>query len=456
MPTFDNYKNKPVAVFGLGKAGQASIDLLLKSGAEVFAWDDNQKSIDELKGKYKNVKFAAPEEYDWKKINALVLSPGIPFTFPKPHKIVSLAQKNKCPVICDIELLYKAAKGAKFVGITGTNGKSTTTALIGHVLKFAGKKVEVGGNIGVAASKLPIMGKDGIYVIEVSSYQLDLLRETKFDIALLLNITPDHIDRHGDMDGYVAAKLKIFDRQTKSDIAVIAVDDEHTQYIAKQVSKSKVVRVSNISSSADISIKAGKITDGKKVLNIGIPERLPGEHNAQNIVAAYAALSNLGLDDKTIKDGIHTFPGLSHRIEYVAIIDGIKFINDSKATNAFATEKALLSFDNIYWIAGGLPKEGGIEALDSLFPKIKHAFLIGQAEQEFAKTLDGKVAYTRCGSLEKAIKAAYESAKKAKEKTPIVLLSPACASFDQFKNFEHRGEEFSRLVRQLKGSKSAA
>lgn len=469
MSALFDFRGKNIAVFGLGKSGRGTIDFLLNEGSTVFAWDDNAEECKKLaremaEKKSRDVTVAPPDTYLWGALDMLVLSPGIPLTHPEPHAVVKLANAVRCPIVCDIELLYLKNPDAKYIGITGTNGKSTTTALTSHIIKQAGFKCEVGGNIGVAASSLPPMGSDGIYVLEVSSYQLDLLDKTRFNIAVLLNITPDHIDRHGDMAGYIAAKKRIFRNQTSGDFAVIAVDDENTRKIEDSgfgiqdsAKPSTIISVSGYNShNAKIIVKDGSIYDGDKKIEFGKVRSLPGEHNQQNIACAYAACKLAGIPVDKIIEGIKTYPGLEHRIEYVSEIDGIAFVNDSKATNADSTSHALKSFENIYWIAGGKPKEGGIESLENLFSKVSKAFLIGAAEEEFAATLDAKIPFERCGNIENATKAAFAAAKEDRSgKKPIILLSPACASFDQFKNFEERGRIFKDLVKNIEHARLA-
>lgn len=414
-------ENKTVGVFGLGKAGNAALDSLIASGANVVAWDDKSTCAHSL----------PIEEWSWGKLEYLVLSPGIPFTHPKPHRVVELAQQHNVPIICDIELLYLTTYNlqptTRFVGITGTNGKSTTTALIGHILKSAGVPCQVGGNIGISALALSPLPEGGVYVIETSSYQLDLLDKTRFDVALLLNITPDHLDRHGDMEGYIKAKKRIFRNSPAH--AIIGTDEPITLSIAG-------------------SMKCTPISQNDN-LPLGELPFLKGTHNRQNIAAAFAACKALELSEKSIIAGIESFRGLAHRMERVVEKNGVVFINDSKATNAEAAEKALLSYDSpIFWIAGGKAKEGGIETLKPLFSKITHSYLIGDAAEAFAKTLTAhNVAFTQCGTLEKAVQQAYTAAQEMTKAT--VLLSPACASFDQFKDFEQRGEIFRQLVEAL-------
>jgi UDP-N-acetylmuramoylalanine--D-glutamate ligase len=461
--TIGEFRYKAVAVFGLGKAGNAAIRALISSGAEVFAWDDNEsgrKQFQQLSFA-KDVRLAPPDTYNWERISALVLSPGVPLTHPTPHPIVGMAKKANCPIICDVELLYRASPEAKYIGITGTNGKSTTTALIGHLFKHAGKETEVGGNIGTAASELKMLDDRGVYVIELSSYQLDLLEKMRVNVAILLNLTPDHLDRHGNMEGYLKAKLHIFERQTERDYAIIAVDDQYTQRVYKSMKergRQQVIAVSNsIELSEGVYVSGGvvyiRLGGKEKKFALGELVHLRGKHNWQNIAAAVAALYVSGVDVKVIAAGIKTFVGLPHRIQLVDEIDGVQFINDSKATNAEAAEKAITSFKKkkILLIAGGKPKEGGIASLAPHFPKLKHVYLIGEAAKDFAATLDaGKVPYSHCGTLERALKVASKEAFSTLGEKPVILLSPACASFDQFKNYEERGELFCRLVKEIR------
>ena len=463
------FRNKKVAVLGLGKAGKSAAAALSIGGAEVFAWDDNPDSRAALgTGSVEDTFLAEsitlqpPEKYPWSSISALVMSPGIPLTHPKPHPAVELAKKANCPIICDIELLFYSCRGPHYIGITGTNGKSTTTSLIGHILQHAGMPCQVGGNIGIPALDLEPLWQGGAYVLEVSSYQLDLLHKAKFDISVLLNITPDHIDRHGSMEGYIASKKKIFSRQNAGDVAILGVDDPIVRKIHEEL-----VQAGNIGKVIPVSVKERidggvSIIDGVLYNDIGTKdmfgvelgnlERLPGKHNAQNIAASFATAYVLQITSDKIIDGIRTFQGLQHRLQLVGALQGVKFVNDSKATNADAASHALGAYEkNIYWIAGGLPKEGGIESLASYFPRIRHTFLIGQAQDAFAATLEGKVAYTKCGDLEKAFNEAaamaIENARK-EGKEAVVLLSPACASWDQWKNFEVRGEAFCSQAEQ--------
>ncbi len=472
MIIITEYKNQNIGVFGLGKAGSATVASLAAGGAQVFAWDDKaadsrQWTVDT---KINELVHRPPStvhyrEWPWPQLKALILAPGVPLTHPAPHPVVVLAREHHVPVIGDIELLQRAQPAARYIAITGTNGKSTTTALIGHILKEAGRKVQVGGNIGTAALTLEPLADDGIYVLETSSYQLDLVRSTRFHVAVFLNITPDHLDRHGSMEGYVTAKCHIFDRQQPGDVAVLAVDDEYTRQIRDSVLRiqgSKIIPVS-----AGEKLEHGIHAVDGFLVDHYFPESrslkhesllaitsLTGRHNWQNAAAAYAACRASGVAPDVIIAAMKTFPGLRHRLQLVAEIGGVCFINDSKATNADATSNALAPYDSIYWILGGKPKEGGIVSLAEYFPKIRHAFLIGEAADAFARTLEGKVPYTHSGTLEAATKQAAALAWREKKPQAVVLLSPACASFDQWKSFEQRGDAFCGYVEALNAAGS--
>lgn len=461
MITLLAYQNKKVGVFGLAKAGSATVASLLAGGAQVFAWDDKPESRAAFEKNFPQGKahLSEPAKWPWFELDAFVVSPGVPLTHPEPHYTLKHAREANVRVIGDIELLCESQPHAQKIAITGTNGKSTTTSLIGHILKSAGRKVEVGGNLGTAALSLSPLGSDGCYVLELSSYQLDLVANTRFNISMLLNVTPDHIDRHGSMQGYITAKSHIFDRQTKNDAAIVNIDDDYSrsQYAAlKQTSKAKLIAVS-VKTELKNSIfvdNEGTLydkTDPARPIVVRLHDiaNLTGRHNWQNAAFAYAACKLYGLTTREIEKGLQSFPGLRHRLQLVATLHGVRFINDSKATNADATSHALAPFSNIYWIAGGKAKEGGITTLDSYFPNVTHAFLIGDAQEEFGRTLEGKVPYTLCGTLAKAVEAAAAKAFEERKQNAVVLLSPACASFDQWKSFEERGDAFCAMTEKL-------
>jgi len=447
---------RTVAVLGLAKSGLSAARTLMASGAEVWAWDDSTARRHDAK--VAGVPLVDLENCDWTKPAALVLSPGIPHSFPKPHPVAALATARRCPIIGDIELMARAGLGARFIGITGTNGKSTTTALVGHILKSAGLRTEVGGNLGTPSLDLAPLGKDGIYVLELSSYQLELTHSLGFDVAVLLNVTPDHLDRHGGMEGYVAAKSRIFDRQRASQAAIVGVDDEPSRAIRARLLAARQQTVVPISAEGRVEggvyAADGWLVDersgrAERVIELAQATNLPGKHNWQNATAAFAACAAAGVTAATIAAGLRSYPGLAHRQELIAAIGDVRYINDSKATNADAAAKALACYRPIYWILGGRAKDTGLAGLEPFYPRIAHAFLIGEATEAFAATLDGQVAYTKCGTLAAAVAAAHRMAQDERRPGAVVLLSPACASFDQFANFEERGAVFRKLVEAL-------
>ena len=432
-----------IGVLGLGSSGLVAACALNAGGADVLAWDDNASVRQRAAAEGLAVSDLAAT--DWTQMSALVMSPGIPLTHPAPHPVAARALGAHRPVIGDIELLAEACPDARRIGITGTNGKSTTTALIGHVLKSAGRTVEVGGNLGTPALSLARLGANGTYVLELSSYQLDLTQRATVDTAVLLNLSPDHLDRHGDMDGYVAAKMRIFrDRPGAAQTAVIGIDDARSRALADALERRGHWRVVRISAS---DMVPG--CDWRAV------PTLPGAHNWQNAAAAYAVARAEGIAPEAICAALKTYPGLPHRQELVATIGGVRYVNDSKATNADAAAKALACYDTIYWIAGGLPKADGLGATLPLLGHVRHAFLIGKAADEFGRTLAGKVPVTQCGTLAAALEAAHALAQKEARPGAAVLLSPACASFDQWKNFEERGDAFRRMARALSSGAKA-
>ena len=429
------FAGRRYAVLGLGRNGEPAAHALAAMGAQVQAWDDRERPDLDTDG----IRVAPFDSLD--RHDALVLSPGIPHRLPAPHPVARLAQEAGVAILSDAELLFQAVRAsgsrARFAGITGTNGKSTTTALLAHLLREAGIPVAAGGNLGPAALALPLLGNDGVYVLEMSSYMLERLQTLRFNAACLLNLSPDHLDRHGDMDGYVRAKLHVFDRQGADDLAVVGLDDRDSQALARA---GMAARLQTISGNVPGSL-AGLL-----------PPTLPGAHNAQNALAAAAMARYLGLSDAQVASGLANFPGLPHRHRTVAHIDGVAFVDDSKATNADAASRALACHDRLIWIAGGLAKSGGIDDLAPLFDRIPLALLIGRDAPTLAGTLSAyKVEHRIVGTLEHAVPQAFEAARTLD--APVVLLSPACASFDQFAGFEARGERFAALARQLEGSR---
>ncbi len=452
------FRNETVAVMGLGRSGLVAAQALQLGGARVLAWDDAPER--RAAAAEAGVPLSDLATAEFAAVRALVLSPGIPHRHPAPHRAAARAHDAGIDIIGDIELLLRSCPDARYVGITGTNGKSTTTALIGHLLRQAGRRVAVGGNLGIPALALEALGNDGIYVLELSSYQLELTPSLGCEVAVLLNITPDHLDRHGGIEGYIAAKERIFAGQRPEQCAVIGVDDEHGRRIATALA-TRGRRVVPISAERAVSggvyAAEGWLVDNmdgaaRRIIELGGLARLPGRHNWQNAAAAFAAARCLGVDPGHAAAGLESFQGLAHRQELVAIIDGVRYVNDSKATNADAAAKALACYERVYWIAGGLAKAGGIASLAPYFSRIRRAYLIGAAAESFAATLRGAAPVSLCGTLEKAVAAASEAA--AGERGATVLLSPACASFDQFANFEARGDRFRALVQALPGVRS--
>ena len=453
------FAGKTVAVFGLGKSGMLSARALIAGGAKPIVYDDSEKSVAEAKAA--GLATQDLRTLDWSSIAALVLAPGVPLTHPKPHWSVELARRANVEVIGDIELFCreraKSGRDCPLVAITGTNGKSTTTALIAHLLKSAGRDVELGGNIGVAVLALAPLSVGRHYVLEVSSYQIDLAPSLQPTVGVLLNVTEDHLDRHGTIQNYAAIKERLVAQVEET--AVIGVDDDWTRAAAARIARTgkKVERVSVLGPLRDgfyaegsriLRAAGGKTETVADLAGIG---SLRGAHNAQNAAAAIAACLALGVPLPAIQAGLASFPGLAHRMQQIGRKGNVLFINDSKATNADSAAKALASFADIFWIAGGRPKTGGIISLAEFFPRIRKAYLIGEAADDFAKTLDGKVDYEIVEVMPRAVAAAAADAAASGLREPVVLLSPACASFDQYPNFEVRGQAFTDLVLALPG-----
>ncbi|CAO4177373.1 UDP-N-acetylmuramoyl-L-alanine--D-glutamate ligase [Methylorubrum populi] len=452
MTPATTFAGQKVALFGLGGSGLATVRSLLAGGADVLAWDDNAGSRDRARDQ--GITVTDLREADWSGFSALVLAPGVPLTHPEPHWTVPLARAAGIPIIGDIEIYCREraalAPEAPFVAITGTNGKSTTTALTAHLLRHAGRDVQMGGNIGTAILSLQPPAPNRVHVIELSSFQIDLTPSLAPSIGILLNLTPDHLDRHGTMENYAAIKERLI---AGAELAVIGVDDTYCAAIAERRTGERVrIHVEGHGAAAgDVVCSAGTVRgpDGAVIAQVSGIASLLGDHNLQNAAAAVAAARRLGLTADEIAAGLQSFPGLAHRMEPLRRIGPVRFVNDSKATNADSTEKALLAFRDIHWIVGGKAKEGGIAPLAPLFDRVAHAYLIGASSDAFAETLEGRLPYTRCETLEAATAAAAEAAGASGTEAPVVLLSPACASYDQFPNFEVRGDRFRALVAAL-------
>ena len=438
------WRGKRFAVLGLARSGAASVRALVAGGASVLGWDDNQAAREKLWEQLKTDREAKGAEpgfttKDWvsfptdlTRFDAIILSPGVPLN---THPIAAKARDAGVPIIGDIELFAQARSelpAHKVVGITGTNGKSTTTALTHHILDSAGVPARLGGNIG-----LPILGQEplpegGVYVLELSSYQIDLTQSLDCEVAVLLNITPDHLDRYAGFDAYAASKARLFAMQSKGHAAIIGIGDEASQGVAKQVARS--------GRAEDVT----KIAPGFCMDQSRWPA-LQGPHNAQNALAAIAACEALGVDQASIDRGLESFPGLPHRMERVATRNGVLFVNDSKATNAESTAPALAAYPRIHWILGGKAKSAELDACRPGFPHIVRAYTIGEATEMFADILKDAMPVERSGTLAEAVRVAAANAVEGE----VVLLSPACASFDQFRDYEDRGDQFRAAVEAL-------
>lgn len=478
------FEGRRVAVFGLGRSGITAARALQAGGAIPILWDDGVSG--RMQAEAEGFVVEDLTTADWSGFAALVLSPGAPLTHPRPHWTVDRARGADVEVIGDIELFARALAALpdperpKVIAITGTNGKSTTTALIGWVLKQAGLTVHVGGNIGIGVLALPKPTPDAVYVIEVSSYQLDLTTGFAPDVAILTNISPDHLDRHGGMEGYVVAKRRLFQSMVPSKVALIGVDDDWGWSVVGDLNARRL-RVSTITTRTPpqyvdptggvpvdrmaerapdrvdafdqgrfviVDATDRRLTaDGVFLADLSEARSLPGRHNAQNAAFAYAAARAVGVGHDAAVAGLMSFPGLAHRMETVGVLGSVRFVNDSKATNADAARQALLSYPTSFWIAGGRAKDGGIEELRDLFGRVARAYLIGEAGEDFARTLGG-TPHEVVGTMEAAVAAAARDAAAAGGEQ-VVLLSPACASFDQYPDFEARGEAFRAAVLAL-------
>lgn len=488
MIRLTSFAGQRVAVFGLGGSGLACARALDAGGADVLAWDDNAHGRERAQADGFNV--CDIQSVDFGGLDALVLSPGVPLTHPKPHWVVARAHDAGCPVIGDMELFFRqravTCPDAPVVAITGTNGKSTTTALIAHLLRALGCDVEMGGNIGKAVLTLEPPSMSRVHVLEVSSYQIDLAPSLMPTVGVLLNLSPDHLDRHGTMEHYASVKERLV---SASERVVVGVDDAWTRDIAQRTGGGARVYPITIGKGSSVvpqfyaigttlfsHERSGAVGTSETLGSLEGAKALKGPHNVQNALAGVGCVRALAdwwevrggaveavgrvpygelWDVERLMAALKEFSGLPHRFEIIGRKDGVLFINDSKATNANSTQTALSAFDGgIYWIAGGLAKDGGIEPLAPLLSRVAKAYLIGAAADAFGETLDGRVVFEKCGTLERAVEAAARDAAVAvsagrNASEIVVLLSPACASFDQFANFEVRGDAFRRVVADL-------
>ena len=442
-------------IYGLGISGISSAKYLANINENVIVTDDNISSIENAQkslSNIKNIRFLKSDEIEYNKEDKIIFSPGIPLFFPKRHKVLEIKEQKNIDLMCDIELFYQRNSQNNFIGITGTNGK----------LKI---KSDIGGNIGKPCFDLLQNQQDFSYIFECSSYQIDLLDKIKFSVASLLNITPDHITRHGSFENYIKTKKKIFQNQKEGDFAIINIDDEITKNIFDELKNDKNFKANLIAISNKEKVENGvSYFDGE--LNCNIlgkqfsakfdSQYLKGFHNTQNIAFSFAnafcfsLVKNLKIDENLIVEAIKKFKGLEHRNQILGQYQGIAFVNDSKATNAESTKSSLLSFNNIFLILGGIPKENGIGDLAPYFHKVIKVYLIGEATEEFAKVLEkNNVAFEKSNELNVAFKNAFTDAQKSNLLEKNIVLSPACSSFDQWKNFEERGNYFCKLFDEL-------
>ena len=460
------YSGARVAVLGLGRSGLATAAALAAGGAEPLLWDDSAEARDKaaaegfaLTDLTRNAAFEG--------VAALITSPGIPHLYPAPHPVIARALEAGVPVDNDIGLFFQSwaspawddfETAPRVVAVTGSNGKSTTTALIHHILQVAGRPTQMAGNIGKGVLSIDPAQDGEVVVLELSSYQTELARSLTPDVAVFTNLSPDHLDRHGGMGGYFAAKRRLF-AEGGPDRAVIGVDEVEGRFLAGQLGQGpgddRVIRVSSGQKLEgfgwSVFARKGFLAEwrkGRQVASIDLRgvQGLPGAHNHQNACAAYAATRALGLAPKLIEGALHSFAGLPHRSQLVAERGGVRFVNDSKATNVDSAAKALQAFPRIRWIAGGMGKEGGIAALQPFLGSVVKAYLIGHSARDFALQI-GATPHEICETMERAVPRAAEEAQPGE----VVLLAPAAASFDQYPNFEKRGEDFTARVKALAG-----
>ena len=459
-------------VYGLGISGIATARFLAKNSESVTVTDDNIVGIENAKITLSDladhIEFKSPDAINYDSNTIISFAPGIPLYYPKAHPILEISQKTGATISCDMELFYNRNKKNNYIGITGTNGKSTVSSLINFTFQQLGINCALGGNIGVPCFELAFKNdnsSDNTCIFETSSYQLDLSNDLHFDISALINITPDHIDRHGSFDNYIESKKRIFQNQTAEDFALIGVDNDVSKQVFDLLTNDPSFTAKLIPiSTQEIQPDGLSLIDAQLINNINNAcstltldsQFLPGHHNMQNIAFAYAATychlikQKLPIDENVIATAIKGFKGLRHRMQTVGVIDNINFINDSKATNAESTKNALKTYDNLFWILGGVEKEGGIETLTPYFKKIHKAYLIGEASDSFAQILaKNSVKFEKCDNLEKATKKAFFDAKNVSLSKYNILLSPACSSFDQWKNFEQRGDYFCKVFNEL-------
>ncbi|NDB83165.1 MAG: UDP-N-acetylmuramoyl-L-alanine--D-glutamate ligase [Alphaproteobacteria bacterium] len=447
---------KKVGVLGLGVTGRGVYNFFHSNKIELICWDESMKVRQDFLSFRNEAKTSHFEQ--WQDCSHIVVSPGVSLYSPDTHPIVDFAKSYGIEITSDIEILYNLIEGrAKIIGVTGTNGKSTTTSLITHILKASGVNVSECGNIGISALCVPL--DNDVYVIELSSYQLESIKGLRANIAVFLNLTPDHLERHGNIENYTKAKTRIFNNQLEEDWAVIGIDNPITAWVFEE-QKNKCARAIGISYNAGFNQLNDVVTFEDNVLQdrvwgdtLVIEDNiyLPAKHNRENICAAYAAARACGVEVDSIVTNLKTFRGLPHRMEFIGTIDDISFYNDSKSTNADSARPALESLSNTYWIVGGIPKAGGIHSLRDCLSNVRKIYIFGAAVKDFARTLESVADYEIHKDLDSAFRSAFKDAiNSSGSGSQAILLSPACASFDQYSNFEERGRHFVELFHEHK------
>ena len=433
MNSIINYKNQDVGILGLGLSGLAAARVLLNSKANIFVFDDKKEKPSIIKkSNWINYNY-----WPWESIKTLVVSPGIPINNKEKHNAIKLAIDNKVKIINDIDLFVETYPKAKIIGITGTNGKSTTAALLFHILKFNKIKSVICGNFGIPACSINDPGEHGVIILELSSYQLDGAKKLSLDIATIINITPDHLDYHESFDRYASCKLKIINFLKTNGIFIY---DKSNKLLTKMI---------NLKNYDSLKFERAHEKEAKDFINDN--NYLKGTHNAVNASIAISIAKKLNINDNKIELAIKHFEGLSHRMEPLYISKNLKIINDSKSTNGESTAAALKSFSNIFWIVGGKPKNDGIGRAKKFLDKVVEIFLIGNSTSYFLEEIlkfNKNIPMNECITLEKATKLAIKKSKMLKLKNYVILLSPSAASFDQFKSFEDRGNQFKKIISQ--------
>ncbi len=449
-----------LAVYGLGETGLSAALALKAGGAVPIVWDADPERVE--MARRQGLVAVDLLEVDWTRFLAIVMSPGIPLDHPVAEK----ARALNIPIIGDMELFARAIgpkdrREARVIAVTGTNGKSVTTALIGHILQRNGFDARVGGNIVAPVLALDPPGQDTIYVLEISSFQLDLTYTLAPDVAVLTNLSPDHLDRHGSMEAYAAVKMRIFEGQGQGDMAVVGIDDDYAIAVFDHlVQRSAETGTATVPVSMSRQLETGLFAHdgylfdadaqpGEPVADLTRMATLPGRHNWQNAAAAVAAVRRFLPDTDKIIAGLQSFPGIANRMEIVATVGGVWFINDSKCTNAAAAARALECYESVYWIAGGRAKDDDLNPIAPYLSRVRKAYLIGESGEDFARALEGHVETSVMGTLDRAVATAFTDAAREGHQGAVVLFSPACTSYDQYANFEERGEAFRRVVRAL-------